>query len=240
RELNIDLFRDLWQALTSEISDALLKEGSVTGNLAATMAANARLSPITANVVDYFMAVLVRQQTVVQQAIGTNMFTGQAVSVEAPFWMSIAKQLDISPEQMKDFVALQGICGACHHKNLIEREILKERLERAMIGNQSQANKLMQDRKYVDTFQTTACLARNLRQLNTMQVLASFMTLKLLTPLQICKLTVLSMPVFPNLKALLMVIGSQCPAEAAEQAECPLKSDPLPLEEAVDKWGLGF
>eukprot|EP00983_Pelagomonas_calceolata_P009076 294830-Pelagomonas_calceolata.AAC.6 len=48
RELNIDLFRDLWQALTSEISDALMKEGSVTGNMAATLAANARLSPITA------------------------------------------------------------------------------------------------------------------------------------------------------------------------------------------------
>eukprot|EP00983_Pelagomonas_calceolata_P009074 294830-Pelagomonas_calceolata.AAC.4 len=45
---------------------------------------------------------------------------GQEVSVDETFWMSIVRQLDITPEQMQDLVAAQGLFGACHHKNVTE------------------------------------------------------------------------------------------------------------------------
>ena len=48
--MTMDLFRESWHALTSEISKALMKQGPVSGNASATMAANARLSQVTAKV----------------------------------------------------------------------------------------------------------------------------------------------------------------------------------------------
>lgn len=101
--------------------------------------------------------------------------------------------------------------------------------------DQLQANVLTQSGRYVDTLLTVQLLEANLRRLGTLHSLTTFSLLKILTPLQICKLITLSMPAFPNFMALLYAIGHLA-ATPAIASPARVADEP----ERVDKWGLGF